>query len=276
MNHPSELPPPDPSPDRQLRQDIACNIVMTLNETLPPPSVDTPEAWALRNRLAVARVNALAPATIEESDVAAHYIACQAHASDCLRLSAQRGADAKSVAQQRAQQASMGREVRGYRGLLTRLQAARCKAAASDRAWRGRGVAAADEPARRMAAADEPAPEMAELITQALATLSPMPPPAPAPEAAASPADPVHPRPLAFSDLTEQEQQRERLRSEADRYAICHTVRVKLIRQLGGLPPDCDYEPPRPEILDLIINGQTSNLIWADAYQPWVAPPPPA
>jgi hypothetical protein len=49
-------------------------------------------------------------------------------------------------------------------------------------------------------------------------------------------------------------------------------VRVKRIRQLGGLPPDCDYEPPRPEILDLIVNGETSNLLWADTYEAWVAP----
>jgi len=51
-------------------------------------------------------------------------------------------------------------------------------------------------------------------------------------------------------------------------------MRVKAIRQHGGLPPICDFEPPEPEVLHAIITGDTSNLRWADTYEPWVPPTP--
>jgi hypothetical protein len=321
MTHATEQQPLDPIPDRVLRRELACNVVMMLRSVLPLPPIDTPEAWASRDRLAVARVTGLAPATIEETDIASMYVAALAHAVECLRLTVQRGADPAFVARQRAQYASMGREARGYRTLLTRLQAARRKDAAdrmratsagpADRtASIGRGATrhgmiapglavpdvaapktlasdmpAPDMPAPDVAAPGVPAPEMtvpgmivpeltapeiAGLMTQALATL---PPPPPALDAAA-PAEPERTRPLAWSDLTEQEQQASLLQQEADRYALYNTVRVQRIRTLGGLPPDCDYEPPRPEILDLIINGDTSTLRWADTYVAWVPPSP--
>ena len=257
-------PPPDPA---HLRYDIACDVVESLHELLPPPSIDTPEAWERRDLLAVGRVTALAPATFEEADFATNYVACQAHSRDCLRLAARRGTDPKDVAKLLAQQARMGREARGWHSALTRMQAARRKEQSSDTTRNHAAGIAPD-----MAAPDTPVPEMAGLITQALAVLSPLPPPPPAPEAAAPPAEDVPPRPLAWSDLSEEEQRRSLLRQEADRYAIYNTVRAKQIRQLGGLPPDCDYEPPRPEILDLIVHGQTRTLRWADTYDAWVAP----
>jgi hypothetical protein len=49
-------------------------------------------------------------------------------------------------------------------------------------------------------------------------------------------------------------------------------MQVKRIRQHGGLPPDCDFEPPDPELLHAIVTGNGSNLRWADRYEPYVAP----
>ena len=101
------------------------------------------------------------------------------------------------------------------------------------------------------------------MLQQGLESLPPLPPvvAAAAPEAAPPPAEEPAPRPLAFSELTEQEQQKSRLRTEADGYTIHNTVRIKQIRQLGGLPPDCDYEPPRPELLGFLTHGTGSNLL---------------
>jgi hypothetical protein len=262
-----------PDPAHQLRRDIAHNIVASLHELLPPPAIDTPEAWESRNRLAVARATALAPDNFDESDFASQYVACLEHSRDCLRLAAQRDTDPKLVTRLHAQQASMGREARAWRSALARMQTARRKEAARDgtrtaAAGSTPGIAAADE-----AAPGVPVTPMADLMTEALASLSPMPPPPRAPVAAPPPGEEAPPRPLAWSDLTEEEQRQSLLWQEADRYAICHTARVKRIRQLGGLPPNCDYEPPRPEILDMIIHGETSNLIWADSYQSWAPPP---
>jgi hypothetical protein len=410
MQHAAPLPPTAFA--RQLPRDIARDIVVSLHELLPPPAIDTPEAWVSRDHLAVARVSALAPASFEEADFAAQYVACLAHSRDCLRLAARHGADFKDAARLRAQQASMGREARGWHNALTRMQDARRKREMSEctrdragplpemaaaveavalgmaasgmtapgmtargmtaRGMTARGMAASgmpepdlpkpemaapgvaapnmpvpeiaapdqpmpelgvtgmpmpemamtdvpmpDMPAPDLAAPDMavpataspeiavtenavaenavaemavaemaapdisepdvPAPEIAEpelaaLITQALATMSPMPPLAPA--ATPPPPEEVPPRPLAWSDLTEDEQRISLLWQEADRYAMHHTVQVQQIRQLGGLPPDYDYEPPRPEVLDIIIHGDTSTLRWADTYVAWVPPSP--
>jgi len=56
--------------------------------------------------------------------------------------------------------------------------------------------------------------------------------------------------------------------SAAGRYAILNTDRVKLIRKLGRLPDNCDFEPPEPKLLHEIITGNSSNLCWADEYEP--------
>jgi hypothetical protein len=88
--------------------------------------------------------------------------------------------------------------------------------------------------------------------------------------AAKTPAPPAEkPRLLDYDEWPEEEKQKDRLRAKADRYAILHRKEAKLIRQLGGLPPDCDFEPPDPEVLHAIITGDTSNLRWVDTYEPW-------
>jgi hypothetical protein len=63
---------------------------------------------------------------------------------------------------------------------------------------------------------------------------------------------------------TEEEKRRLHWLNEADRYAIIHPLRSRLIRRLGDLPPDCGVEPPEPELLDAIRTGQECNQQWAD------------
>jgi hypothetical protein len=118
----------------------------------------------------------------------------------------------------------MGRAERGFIGVLLRLQAAQRKREAGD--------TTCDSDALTTHC-------VLGMLQQGLESLPPGPPVAAAPPAA--PAEPERTRPLAFSELTEHEQQRSRLRSEADGYTLPNRVRVKQIRQLGGLPPDCDY-----------------------------------
>ncbi|MGA3398742.1 MAG: hypothetical protein ABSC95_05945 [Acetobacteraceae bacterium] len=253
-------PPHQPDPAIQLQLDIHYRAVDTLRGILPPPLDDTPEAWAMRDRLAVADVASLLPANPVEARLAALHVAAAAYDAHCLRRVPQYMDDPRREAQLMAQAASFGREARGHLNALLRAQAVRKKREANDES--------------RDSAA------MAEhctfgLMTGALERMPPGPParPAmpPAPPPAAAPAPPPETvRPRDYDEWSEEEKRQDRLRWEADRYAILNTTRVRRIRELGGLPPDCDYEPPRPELLHQIINGDSSNMRWADSYEPYV------
>jgi hypothetical protein len=258
MDLATEPRPPDPVHQRQ--RGVYRLAADTLRRTMPRPPPDSPELWDDRIHVALVEVAAMAPGNAKEAILAARSVAAGAHASDCMDQARRCVNDPKSLRLLYAQAASMGREERGFCGTLLRMQAAR-------------GKREADDPTRESAALTEDG--VIGLLTEGLESLPPLPPivAAPAPEAEPPPAEVLPPRPLAWSDLTEEEQRKSRLRTEADQFAIYNTVRAKQIRQLGGLPPDCDYEPPRPEILDLIIKGDTSNLRFADTYEAWVAPP---
>jgi len=264
MDQSPDAQPLDPA--IQLDRDLHDEAMEALREMLPPPHPDTLEARARRHRAAIVRVAALVPASSVETDLAAHHVAAMAHARDCLRQAAQQMDDLRLAMKLRAQAASMGREARGYLGKLFALQAVRKKREATD----------AD---RESAAWTEHS--VLNQLTDALERLPPQPPvaappPQSAPPAAAEPppqAPPPQPaRPRDYEEWSDEEKHRDRIRRQADRYAILHTMRVKRIRQLGGLPPDCDYEPPEPEVLHAIITGTGSNLRWADTYEPWVPP----
>jgi len=261
MDFVSEQYQPDPA--IQLQLDIHYCAVDTLRGNLPEPLDDTPEAWALRDRVALAKVTALFPANSAEADLAALHVAAIAYASHTLRRVPQYADDPKREAQLIAQAASFGREARGYANTLYRMQRVRQKREATE--------------ASRDGAA------MAEhctlgLMTDALERMPPGPPKRPAMPAAKAVAA-AAPAPAAekvryrdYSEWPEEEKQADRLRANADHWAILNTVQAKRIRQHGGLPPDCDFEPPAPEVLHAIINGDTSTLRWADEYEPWVAP----
>jgi hypothetical protein len=161
----------------------------------------------------------------------------------------------------------MGRESRGFLGSLLRLQAARQKREANDAsrdsaAWTERSTFG--------------------LMSQAMEVMppaeAPAPPPVPPPSAALSPPPAAELPPSRFlppqdySEWSDEEKRQDRLSARASRYAILNTMNVQLIRKLGRLPDNCDFEPPDPELLHEIIHGTHPNLLWADTYEPYVMP----
>jgi len=262
MDH-SPPPPHQLDPALQLQRDIDCEAAETLRAMLPPPLTDTPEAWTRRNRVAMARVAALVPASCVEADLAALAVAAAAHAKDCLRQASECEDDRKESGKLRAQAASMGREARGYLGKLDRMQVVRLKREATD-------------DTRDSAAMTEHC--VFGLMSDAMESLPPLvrparpaaPAAAPAGRAAAAAQPPAQVRLRDYEEWTDEEKREDRLRAKAGRYAILNTARVRLIRQLGRLPDNCDFEPPEPEVLHEIIHGDSSNLRWADTWEPYV------
>ena len=100
--------PNNPYPARQLRRDIYYQAVEILRSMLPGPLTDTPEAWARRDRVAIAKVAAMVPANPAEGELAAHHVALMAQAADALRQVLQHADDVQRAAQVRAQAASAG------------------------------------------------------------------------------------------------------------------------------------------------------------------------
>jgi hypothetical protein len=254
-------------PEYQLQRDHYLQAVEHLRTHLPPPDTDTPEAWLRRDSLAIAEVAALVPASPPEVRLAAMHVAAMAHAGHCLRMAvhAQAADDLKLVERLYAQNARMGREARGYLGSLLRLQSVRGKREAKDdtreaAAWSQQATSGLMMDALQQLPAGRPEapPAFAHVAAQAKPAAAPKP---------AAPAE--KPRWRDYSEWSDEEKREEKLWSDAGRYAVLHTERVKRIRQLGGLPPDCDYEPPPPEILDIIIHGDDANLRWADTYVPY-------
>jgi hypothetical protein len=263
-----QSPPHQPDFDMQLERDIYYVVTQALRTGLPPPIEDTPEGWLRRDRTAIATVASLVPVSSAEARLAAHHVAAMAHSEEALREAVLQAADPKRVAQLRGQSASMGREARGFLGSLLRLQAARQKREANDASresacWSERSTLG--------------------LMTQAMEIMPPAPLPAPAPPAEALPAARSAPPPAAelppsrylppqdYSEWSEEEKRQDRLSARASRYAILNTKDVQLIRKLGRLPDNCDFEPPDPELLHEIIHGNHPNLLWADTYEPWQA-----
>jgi hypothetical protein len=254
----------------QLERDIYYVVAQALREGLPPPIEDTPEGWLRRDRTAIATVASLVPASSAEARLAAHHVAATAHSDDALREAVQQAADPKRVAQARAQSASMGREARGFLGSLLRLQAARQKREANDAsrdsaAWTERSTFGLMTQAMQiMPPAEAPAPPPVQPVPPPSTALSP-------PPAAELPPSRFLP-PQDYSEWSEEEKRQDRLSARASRYAILNTMNVQLIRKLGRLPDNCDFEPPDPELLHEIIHGTHPNLLWADTYEPYVMP----
>jgi plasmid stability protein len=258
-NQPPEPAPDKPNPALQLQRDIHLQVVDLFRTTLPGRPDDTPDAIACRERFAIAEVAAMLPANAHEAALAAHCVAAGAQANDAMREITLHPGDIKVITLLRNQAASMMRQSRGFSSLLLRVQAARHKREAKDST---RETDALTEYSVR------------GLLTQAHESLPP-PEPRPAPAAATperSRYAPWEPDPSLSPEEAAKAERQELMRRQASRYAVLHTMRVKLIRQLKGLPENCDFEPPEPDLLDAIINGDSSNLRWADRYEPWIPP----
>lgn len=237
---PQQPQPQDPA--RELQREIYYQAVFELRGMMPPPPDENPETLARRDRVAIARIAAMAPANADEAILAARYVGASAQASKCLRLAVHHAADPVVAAQNRAWSNSLDRQARGCRMLLLRVQADRRKQEANDAI---RDSNAWTEHAAR------------GLMTEALETMPPPPPAAPPP-----PPVPARPRPWAECSPEEQ-----RIQTAAARWAVVHPARVRLIRQHGGVPPDCGFEPPEPEVVHAIVTGDDKYLRQADTCE---------
>ena len=55
------------------------------------------------------------------------------------------------------------------------------------------------------------------------------------------------------------------LAAEAETYAVLYPRRAQLIRRLGGLPSDCNFGPPEPELVQAIVTSTSPALRALDA-----------
>jgi len=292
--HP-DLSSPDPA--TPLPGIVCRAMIRDLSLSLPDPVEDTPDARADRDHAAIAEVTALAPADAGELRIAIRCVTADAWTHAFLRLLNTHADDIPALLRLSAQAAAVGRVANANRALLQRVQAER-------RRRRPDATADADERAERhartmlMQAWDEQ--------EQHLATPLPKAPPVAAPaRAAGSPRgrtaedarweqivakrrrqyeeamaaggpEPDWLTPAWRLSLglpeppppTEEEKQRRRVLNDADRYAIIHPLRSRLIRRLGNLPPDCGIEPPAPDLLEAIRTGKETNQLWADRLTP--------
>ena len=83
-------------------------------------------------------------------------------------------------------------------------------------------------------------------------------PPTPAPAAARPQAEP--PSPASARSFVDDGEPSFDPAAEAERYAIIYPRRARLIRRLGGLPDDCDFGPPEPELVQAIVAGTSPEL----------------
>ena len=215
-----------------LPRDVYYHLIHTLCASLPPPITDTQEARAARDNAAIADVASMLPANADEAKLAALYVAASAQAFDSMRLAHEHRADAILAKKCAAQADSMMRQSRGFRSLLMRVQAQRQKREA-------------DSTALEKAAWIEHC--AIGLMADALGRPQPAPiAEPPPPDAAPTPEEETPPPsdPLA----------------EADQYAIIYPRRAALIRSLGGLPPNCDFGAPAPELVHAIVTGTSPTL----------------
>jgi hypothetical protein len=265
-----QTPPPyQPDPAVQLQRTLYYQLIHTLCALLPPPLADTPEALLARNQAAMAKVAALLPVNADEADLAAHCVCARGQAEDVMRLTRAHATDIHLVMRLNGQYALMERTAVSIRAQLLRVQTARHKrekdeAACNQDAWAEHialGLMTQAMAHTAPAPAAEQAPEPAHVA-------EPLPPsparvaaqasqPSPAPVAAplrAEPAPPSAPKPADDGEPPFDPA------AEAERYAILYPRRARLIRSLGGLPDDCDFGPPEPELVHAIVAGTSPAL----------------
>ena len=126
--------PTTPAPADTLPRSIHLELAHTLRKNLPAPVTDSPEDAARRERAAIGHAASLLPATFDEANFAALYVAASAQALECVRLARLYPSDPTVVLKCTAQCASMMRQARAFRTALDRAQTARRKreAAAPD------------------------------------------------------------------------------------------------------------------------------------------------
>jgi hypothetical protein len=212
-----------------LPQSIAAEVYASLCELLPPPRIDTPETRARRADAAMEAVIALHPGDACEALLAAQIIGADAHAKDCMRSAIEPRTQPEDARRSRAQAGMMLRYMQSGLRMLKRDQAVREK------------LEAAMHPATMGRAGwwfrDASVPEAEPADGEA-------PPPDAVPPAAATPPE------QAIAD--------------AELYAAIYPGRAASIRAYGGLPPNIDYGPPEPELVEALVSGTSRILLALD------------
>jgi len=54
--------------------------------------------------------------------------------------------------------------------------------------------------------------------------------------------------------------------TEGEQYAVIHPARAASIRAHGGLPPNLDYGPPEPHIVEELVHGTSPILLALDQH----------
>ena len=119
--------PATPAPADTLPSSLYLELAHTLRKNLPAPVTDSPEDAARRDRAAIELAASLLPASSDEANFAALYVAASTQALDCLRLARLYPNDPTVVLKCTAQCASMMRQARAFRTMLDRAQTARRK-----------------------------------------------------------------------------------------------------------------------------------------------------
>jgi hypothetical protein len=151
--------PASPAPADTLPSSILLVLAHTLRQNLSAAATDSPEDAARFECAAIEHAASLLPATADEANLAALYVAASAQALQCLRLSRRYPNDSAVVLKCTAQSASMMRQARAFRTALERAQIARRKregTAAADAAKRKVPASVADAPAQAQAPSPEP------------------------------------------------------------------------------------------------------------------------
>ncbi len=268
-NHPA--PGLDPEIALQLPADAYWQLVRTLRLTLPPPPAKagvsgSAEDLARRDRAAIARVAALAPANAAEAELAAQIVAASEQWKDCLRLAQEPATTPEWALKCRAQAIGMMRQANNAMRLLLRMQQTRRKleadSATSDRlAWSEHcalalmAEALAGLPTKPVDVAETPAAADPTTSTGLVGTPAAEPDGKPAPDAAPAPA----PEPGAAAPDAD-------LVAAAERYAAAYPERAAAIRRTGRLPHDVRYFcPSEAALARALITGRTPALAALDA-----------
>jgi hypothetical protein len=199
----------------------AREVFADLCSSLPKTAADPQEAIAARARKAMDAVFALRPEDAFEARLAVRIVAMDAHAIDALRAAANAVADPAEMGRCRAQAASMARQSDSALRALRRIQAER------DKAFNAGHPATLGRAGYWFKEASVPGPDG-----------DPGSAPPPTPDAEAEP-----------------ERTPAVVEADARLYAVMYPDRVIRIRAAGGLPPDLDFGPPEPEIVDALLRS---------------------
>jgi hypothetical protein len=273
------LPPPAaPDPGYLRTRSAYHHLIHILNTSLPPPIPNTSEVRAERNSAAVAQIAALCPANPAEALLAAQFVAANAQAMECLRLTHDLATPGHLTLKCNAQAASMMRQAQGAMRTLLQAQAARARRNSDADAWAEQiagelmtekltypaepspseapvqEAPAQEAPAQKAPAqkapAQEPSPHKApgqeapahEPPAQKAPAQDPSPHEPPAREASA-------PRPAPDAEPALDP---DRL---AEFYTALYPQRAAAIRHAGGLPPDAGFPPPDEQVMRALLAG---------------------